>query len=287
MDTKHKLARGSSKVGFTAAYVAIMTFLLFPIVWVLMMSFKGYDDVIAYPPKFVFEPTLANYQSVLFGDTGSMSSGAGEFVGYLGNSLIVSLGAVALSLLVGVPAAYALVRNRIGKEDTIAFTFLSFRFAPELMVIIPLYGIFQSMGLYDSYLGLILSHQLITIPLIIWIVRTFLQDVPVEIEEAAQIDGCGPLRTLWRIVLPVIRPGVASAAILAFIFSWNNLLMGLVLAGGRTQPVTVGILQAIGFDQVRWGWMAAAAIVSALPGMLVALYMQKHLVKGLTMGVGK
>lgn len=279
--------RRASKVGFTTAYVAIMTFLLFPIVWVFMMALKGYDDVIAYPPKFAFTPTFENFRSVLFGDSGSMASGAGEFMGYLGNSLIISLGSVALSLLVGVPAAYALIRNRIGGEDTISFTFLSFRFAPELMVVIPMYGLFQTVGLYDSYLGLILSHQLITIPLIVWIVRTFLQDVPVEIEEAAQIDGCGPVRTLFRIVLPVIRPGVASAAILAFIFSWNNLLMGLVLSGGSTQPVTVGILQAIGFDQVRWGWMAAAAIVSALPGMLVALYMQKHLVKGLTMGVGK
>ncbi len=189
--------------------------------------------------------------------------------------------------LVGVPAAYALIRGRTKGEDSLAFTFMSFRFAPELMVIIPLYGIFQQARLYDTFLGMILAHQLITIPMVIWIVRTFLSDVPVEIEEAAQLDGCGPLRTLWTVVIPVVRPGVASAAILAFIFSWNNLLMGLVLSGRNTQPVTVGILQAIGFDQVRWGWMAAAAIVAALPGMLTALYMQRHLVKGLTMGVGK
>jgi len=281
------MSRTIPKIGFLAAYVAVITFIMFPLVWIVMMSFKGYDDVIAFPPTFLFAPTLENYSSVLLGDTGSMSSGAGEFVRYLGNSMLISGGAVALSLLVGVPAAYALIRNRTKNEDSISFTFLSFRFAPELMVIIPLYGIYQRVRLYDSYLGLILAHQLITVPLVIWIVRTFLADVPVEIEEAAQLDGCGPLRTLMRVVVPVIRPGVASAAILAFIFSWNNLLMGLVLSGQGTQPVTVGILQAIGFDQVRWGWMAAAAVISALPGMVAALYMQRHLVQGLTMGVGK
>ncbi len=279
--------RTTSKLGFAIAYVAAITFITFPLIWILMMSFKGFDDVIAYPPKFLFTPTLENYQSVLLGDSGPMSTGAGEFVKYLINSLIISGGAVLLSLLVGVPAAYALIRGRLKSEDSLSFTFLSFRFAPELMVIIPLYGIYQSIRLYDSYLGLILANQLITIPLVIWIVRTFLADVPIEIEEAAQLDGCRPLTVLWRVVLPIVRPGVASAAILAFIFSWNNLLMGLVLSGKNTQPVTVGILQAIGFDQVRWGWMAAAAVVSALPGIVAALYMQRHLVAGLTMGFGK
>lgn len=281
------MSNSAPKLGFLVAYVAVITFITFPLVWVILMSFKGYDDVIAYPPTFLFDPTWENYRSVILGDSGALSSGAGEFMRYLLNSLIVSTGAVALSLLVGVPAAYALIRGRTKGEDSIAFTFLSFRFAPELMVIIPLYSIFQRVHLYDTYLGLILAHQLITIPLVVWIVRTFLSDVPVEIEEAAQLDGCGPMQTLIQVVLPVIRPGVASAAILAFIFSWNNLLMGLVLSGRNTQPVTVGILQAIGFDQVRWGWMAAAAVISALPGMVAALYMQRHLVAGLTMGVGK
>lgn len=281
------MKRSVSKLGFLVLYLVVLTFLLFPLVWVLMMSLKDYADVIAYPPKLIFTPTLENYRSVLFGSDSSMAGGAGEFMGYILNSAIISGGAVALSLAVGVPAAYALIRGRVRGEDSLAFTFMSFRFAPELMVIIPLYAIFQRIGLYDTYLGLILASQLITIPMIIWIVRTFLSDVPVEIEEAAELDGCGPLRVLWSVVLPIVRPGVAAAAILAFIFSWNNLLFGLVLSGKSTQPVTVGILQAIGFDQVEWGWMAAAALVAALPGMLTALYMQKHLVKGLTMGTGK
>lgn len=275
------------RLGFAVAFTALVVFLLFPLVWILLMSFKGYGDVIAYPPKFLFTPTLANYSEVLFGAEGGLDSTAGEFSRYLLNSVVVSGGAVLLSLLVGIPAAFALSRNRIPRGDDVAFTFLSLRFAPELAVIIPLYAIFQQVRLYDSYVGLILAHQLITIPLVIWIIRTFLADVPIEIEEAAMIDGCGPWRVLGTVVLPIIRPGVASAGILAFVFSWNNLLMGLVLSGQNTRPVTVGILQAIGFDQVRWGWMAAAAMIAAVPGMIVAVYLQRHLVRGLTMGVGK
>jgi multiple sugar transport system permease protein len=258
------------KAGFVIAFAGLMVFILFPIFWILLMSFKDYADVIAYPPRFFFTP-----------------GGSADFRQYLLNSVMVSGGAVLLSLLVGVPAAFALSRNRIKGGDHLAFTFLSFRFAPELAVIIPLYALFQRVNLYDSYIGLILAHQLITIPLVIWIVRTFLADVPVEIEEAAQLDGCGPWRMLWLIVAPVIRPGIASAAILAFIFSWNNLLMGLVLSGPNTRPVTVGIMEAIGFDQVRWGWMAAAAMIAAVPGMIIAVYLQRHIISGLTAAIVK
>lgn len=275
------------KVGFFIAFAGLMIFILFPIFWILLMSLKDYADVIAYPPKFLFTPTLDNYRDVLVGGGSEGTSGPAEFRQYLFNSVMVSGGAVLLSLLVGVPAAFALSRDRIKGGDHLAFTFLSFRFAPELAIIIPLYAFFQQVKLYDSYIGMILAHQLITIPLVIWIVRTFLADVPLEIEEAAELDGCGSWRVLWLIVAPVIKPGIASAAILAFIFSWNNLLMGLVLSGPNTRPVTVGIMEAIGFDQVRWGWMAAAAMIAAVPGMIIAVYLQRHIVSGLTAGIVK
>jgi len=275
------------KVAFFTAFTALMIFILSPIVWILLMSFKDYADVIAYPPKFLFTPTLDNYRDVLVGAGSDTAGEAAQFRQYLLNSVIVSGGAVLLSLIVGVPAAFALSRQRIRGSDHLAFTFLSFRFAPELAIIIPLYAFFQQVKLYDSYIGLILAHQLITIPLVVWIVRTFLADVPLEIEEAAQLDGCGSWRVLWLIVAPVIKPGIASAAILAFIFSWNNLLMGLVLSGVSTRPVTVGIMEAIGFDQIRWGWMAAAAMIAAVPGMIIAVYLQRYIVSGLKAGIVK
>lgn len=271
-------------LGRGLSHLLLIAFLVAPIIWIVMMSLKSFSDVIAYPPKFVFSPTLENYASVLFSED---TAGASDFMRYLLNSFVVSTLAVVVSLLVGIPCAYALSRSRVRAQESIAFAFMSIRFVPELAIIIPLYALYQRVHLYDTFVGLILANQIITLPLVIWTVRTFISDVPVEVEEAAQLDGCTPWRILARVVTPIIRPGIASAAIVSFIFSWNNLIIGLVLSGDRTQPVTVGILQAIGFDQVRWGWMAAAAIVAAVPGMIIALYLQKHLVRGLTMGIGK
>jgi multiple sugar transport system permease protein len=270
-------------------YIVFILFILFPIIWIFLMSIKEFRDIIAYPPVFVFKPTLANYASILFGkDSGAgLTTGISDYLRFLRNSVIISSGAVLLSALVGIPAAYALSRSNIRGRDTIAFTFLSFRFAPELTVILPLYAIFKRVGLYDTYPGLILANQLITLPLVIWIMMSFFKEVPIEIEEAARMDGASVWNTLIHIAIPIVRPGIASALIIAFIFSWNNLLFGMVLGGSNTQPVTVGILQTMNFDQIKWGWMAAAAMISALPGMCIAIYFQRYLVRGLTMGALK
>lgn len=258
-------------------------FFVLPIVWIVMMSFKNFRDIIAYPPKFLFTPTLANYAEALV----SADGGAPDFLRFLMNSAVISLGAVALSAALGVPAAYALARGRIKGRKHIAFTFLSFRFAPEMMVILPMFLIYTQTGLYDTYLGMILSHQLICLPLVIWIMMSFFQDIPAQIEEAARIDGASVFFTLRAVILPISGPGIASALIIAFIFSWNNLIFGLVLAGGNTRPVTMGILQAMTFDQIKWGLMAASAMISALPGMIAAVYLQRHITRGLTLGAVK
>ena len=154
-------------------------------------------------------------------------------------------------------------------------------------MILPLYVIYTRIGLYDTYLGMILVHQLITLPLMILILASFFRDLPIEIEEAARVDGAGIWTTLLRIVVPIARPGIASAMMIAFIFSWNNMIFGLVLAGGNSRPITMGILQAMTFDQIKWGIMASSAMVSALPGMIAAVLFQKQITRGLTMGAVK
>lgn len=271
------------------AYLAFTLFILFPLIWIFMMSIKEFRDIIAYPPVFVFKPTLSNYLAIIFGDESGtgLTTGISDYMLFLRNSVIISVGAITLSTLVGVPAAYALSRSHFRGRDSVAFTFLSFRFAPELAVILPLYAIFKRVGLYDTYPGLILANQLITLPLVIWILMSFFKEVPIEIEEAARVDGASIWQTLLQVSLPIIRPGIASALIIAFIYSWNNLIFGMVLGGSQTQPVTVGILQTMNFDQIKWGWMAAAAMISAVPGMIIALYFQRHLVRGLTLGAVK
>ena len=288
MRTDDGLRRAAHALLLTAGYAATAFFVLFPILWILMMSFKEFGDIIAYPPRFLFTPTLANYTEVLLGSEAERAAGvAPDFLHNLLNSIIISGGAVLVSTLIGVPAAFSLARGSLFAAVHIRFTFLSFRFAPELSIILPLFVIYKQIGLYDSYVGMILVHQLITLPLVILIASSFFREIPVEIEEAAVLDGAGIVTTLVKVLVPIVMPGIASAMIVAFIFSWNNLVFGLVLAGGDTRPVTMGILQAMTFDQIRWGLMAAAAILAAVPGMIAAVWFQRQIIRGLTLGAVK
>ena len=222
--------------GFLVLY---FLFALFPIVWMLLVSLKSTDEL--FTTQFIFTPTLDNYVAILFGDTRAAAGVVArqEFPRYFLNSLIASTGSVILSLLVGVPAAYALARyNFRGKED-LAFTYLSFRFAPELVVIIPLSVIYRQLGLYDTYFGIIWVYQLITLPLLIWVLRSYFEDISPDIEQAAMIDGYPWWRIFWNILLPLVRPGLAAAALLAFVFAWNSFIFPLVLGGSNVQTVTV------------------------------------------------
>jgi len=183
-----------------------------------------------------------------------------------------------------VPAAYALARFRFRFKEDIAFTFLSFRFAPEIAIIIPIYVLYQKLQLYNSYIGLILVYQLITLPLIIWIMRGYFEDISVEIEQAARLDGYTWWGVFTKIALPLVKPGLAATAILAFIFAWNNFIFGLILGAKETFPTTVGTLGFISYESVLWGQMAAATVITILPPLLLAIFIQKYLVRGLTMG---
>lgn len=255
----------------------VIGFVLFPIFWIITMSFKQFVDIISYPPKFIFVPTLENYKQVF----------SSEFPRFLFNSIIITGGAIIVGAFAGVLAAYSLVQANWQRKEDLAFTFLSFRFAPEFAILFPLFAIYQTLHLYDSYIGMIIVHQLIVLPLIIWICRGFFNDVPISINEAAIIDGATHFQRLRYVFIPIATPGLVAAGIIAFISSWNNLLFGLVLSGKSTQPVTMGILQSMTFNQIKWGEMAAAASVAAIPGVIFAVYLQKYLVRGITIGAIK
>jgi len=277
---------GSKKNTWVIIALTCYTFFaLFPILWIVMMSFKGHVDIVSPTPTIFFEPTLDNYRAILTSvQNKPYETSSTDFLLYFKNSCIVTTGAVLLSLLVGVPAAYALARFRFrGKED-IAFTFLSFRFAPEIAVIIPIYIIYQEFHLYNTYVGLILVYQLITLPLIVWIVRGYFEDISLEIEQAAQLDGYSWWGVFTKVAVPLVKPGLASTGILAFIFAWNSFVFGLILGAKETFPTTVGTLGFISYESVLWGQMAAATVITILPPLVLSIFIQKYLVRGLTMG---
>ncbi len=210
-----------------------------------------------------------------------------QYFNYFWNSLIISVGSVLLSLIVGVPAAYAISRFQFKGKDTIAFNILSVTFAPPLLVIIPLSILFHSLGLYDTYYGIILVYQLITMPLIVWIVRSYFDEIPRELESALRLDGYSWLQAFWRISLPLAGPGIAAACLLSFIYAWNNFVFALILGSSTIEPVTVSALQFVTESGIRYGDIAAAMVISILPTLILAISVQRYLVRGLSFGAIK
>ncbi len=242
------------------------------------MSIKSPADITSPTPKFIFSPTWDNYTILLSGS---------DFLRPLLNSTIVSVGAVCLTFIIGLPAAYALARMKFRGKEHFAFVFLSLWFAPELFIILPLFLFFKSIGLYDSHLGLIFAYQLITFPLVVWMMRSFIEDVPVEIDEAVQLDGGGWFRVFRMVGIRLVLPGLGAAAILAFIYAWNNFVFSLILSGRDTQVLTTTLLQFMSYQRVQWGPMAAGLILTILPEFVLAIFALKHMIRGLTAGAIK
>src|SRR3954469_3120593 len=270
------------------ALLLVVLFFLFPIFWVLLMSLQTNEQILRIPPSLAFTPTLANYAALI---SGKLQTAAGTleiaFMSNLENTIILSVASVALSLLLGVPAAYAFARFRFRLGEDIAFTLLSFRFAPALLVLLPLSLYFNQLVLTNSYIGLIWVYQLICLPLILWIVRGYFEDISPDIEHAYRIAGNSWWKTFAKIAIPLARPGIAAAALLAFIFAWNNFIFALILASADKQPVTVGALAFVTASGIQYGQIAASIVLSVLPTLALALYAQRYLVEGLSLGAVK
>ncbi|MER9193108.1 carbohydrate ABC transporter permease [Mesorhizobium australicum] len=271
-----------------AALTLVVIFFMFPILWIFMMSFQTNETILRIPPQLIFDPTLANYTALI---TGKLMTAAGTldiaFMRNLWNSVFLSVTSVAVSLLLGVPAAYAFARHKFRGSEDIAFTLLSFKFAPALLVLLPLTLYFQKLGLANTYIGLIWVYQLICLPLILWIVRGYFEDIPADIEYAYRIGGHSWFATFRKIALPLAGPGIAAAGLLAFIFAWNNFVFALVLASADKQPVTVGALAFITSSGIQYGQISAAIVLSITPTLALALYAQRYLVEGLSLGAVK
>jgi multiple sugar transport system permease protein len=258
-------------------------FSLFPILWMILLSLKSpAEQTTTY---FAFSPTLENYGTVLSQKGTDLTSVNYPYA--LLNSVLMSGGAVIVSLIIGIPAAYAAGRWKYRGSEDLMFQMLSFRFAPELMVIVPLFVIYNQIGLFDTYYGMIWVLQLVTMPLVVWILRSYFQDMPAELEQAALLDGYTRRRAFISVALPLVRPGIAAAALLAFIFAWNNYVFPLILTDSNTS-VTVAVTRFLGGGgQAFYNLTAAAALIGALPPLLLALTIQRHLVRGLSFGAVK
>jgi multiple sugar transport system permease protein len=200
---------------------------------------------------------------------------------FLRNSTFVAVGSTVLGLVFGLPAAYTIAKY---KQQKLAVAILVGRIIPAISLLVPWFIMFSNFGLVGTYTALILSHLLITLPMTIWLMIGFFEDIPRELDDAALIDGCGRFESFVKISLPLVKPGIAASAILSFIFSWNNFLFSLVLAGQDTRPLPVAVFSFISYTLIDWGGLMAAATVVTLPVLIMILFVQRHMVRGLTLG---
>ena len=244
--------------------------------WMISLSLKFEIDNAAYPPVFVpSPPTFDNYLQVLTSN---------RFTTYFVNTLIVTGTATLFALLVGVPAGYGIARMNAHKS---AIVILIARITPGLSYLIPLFLLFQWLGLLGTLAPQIIIHLVVTVPIVIWIMIGYFETTPMELEEAALIDGATRWQVFRHVALPIARPGIAVAFILAVIFSWNNFVFGIVLAGRETRTLPVAVYNMISFDQLSWGPLAAAALIVTLPVLLLTVFAQRQIVAGLTAGAVK
>lgn len=251
----------------------------FPVIWALLTSFKTERDVLAYPPVWHFTPTLANYREVLFG--------ASSILPNLASSLIVATSATVLTMLFAIPAAYALARLRYPFKRASGFYVLATQMLPPVGLIIPYYLALQRIGGLDSYSGMVVIYLTFSLPFAIWLMVSYFEDVPYEMEEAALLDRAGRLRALWYVILPQVSGGIAVTTIFVFLNAWNEFLFAVVLGGNNVRTVTVAMFNFISVEQTQWARLAAGAMVAMAPVILIGLFAQRHIVKGLTVGAVK
>ncbi|MBD3306117.1 ABC transporter permease subunit [candidate division KSB3 bacterium] len=267
-------ARFSMKI----ALIVLTLFFVFPLVWMFLTSIKTRADFLATPPKWIFSPTLENYRTVTTTE---------DFVRAYLNSVIISVGSVLVGIIMGTPVAYGLSRFRFKGRSHLSFWILSTRFAPPVVVLIPFFIAYSRLGLTDTRIGMILIYLILNLPLIIWVMYGFINEIPIELEEAAVVDGASPLTIFLKIVSPLVAPGLVATSILALIFTWNEMLFALILTSYNARTIPVAIFNFISFMEIEWGNLCAAGMLAIVPVMVFTLIIQKRIVSGLTFGAIK
>ena len=275
------------------AWVVVLLF-MFPLAWWVLASFKPYTAIFNTTPIYAdFTPTTTNYDVTLLGQSrvstdegvgGTHGGGSSYYsIPSIRDSLVVAIGSTLLAIVLASLAAYALSRFRFRGHQGVMMWVLSQRMLPPIAVAIPLFFMFRDLGLRDTHLGLILAHTLINLPLAVLLMKSFFDDVPHELDEAAMIDGAGRFQVFGRVVLPLVKGGLAATAVLCFIFSWTEFLISLQLTTSiRTLPVKISTF--VTSTGTEWGFITALGSAALVPSFLFILLVQRHLVRGLTLG---
>lgn len=284
----------------TLLCIAIVAVFFFPIFWWILSSFKPFGAIFALPPVFFFQPTGAWYSVVLGGIsyndimlslTGALSStGGGSYysVPYLIDSVIIAMVSTLLVVLLATPASYALSRFAIRRRHDLVFWILSTRMMPPVVVALPFFLMYRTLGLIDTYTGVILIHTVANLPLAILLLKSFFDEVPFDLDEAAMVDGATRWQAFYRVIIHYVLPGLSATAIISFIFSWNEFLLTLTVTrtAVRTMPVAASTFDT-STGGTEWGFLAALGTVAIVPVFIFVLLVQRHLVRGLTMGAVK
>lgn len=263
---------------FWALLAAIAIIALFPYLWIVLTSFKARTDILTTPPVWINNPTWFNYWNMLF-ERG--------FDAYLWNSVVIGLSSTLLALFTGTLAAYAFSHYKIPAGNHLFFYILATRLGPPVAYALPMYFLFSNLGLLQSHLGVIVAHAAFNLVLVVWMMKTFFDEIPKEIEEAARLDGCTEWMMFSRISLPISLPGLVTAAIFIFIFSWNELLFAMILSAGKSSTLPAMIPSLAMHTGTMWGEVAAAAVVQTIPVIVFTFIAQRHLIRGLTFGAVK
>ena len=266
----------TQKIFLYALLALVLLFFVGPIIWFVMLAIRPLSTAFTTPPTLFFEPTFGAVKTTLIDP--------GENAHQVTNSLIVAVSAVLLNLPFSVPAAYSLSRFRIRKKKYIMLWYLGLLMAPPVAFLIPYFMLMTNIGLAGSYLSMVLVLQTLTIPFSVWLMKSFIDEVPVEIEEAARVDGASYFTILTRIIIPLVSPGLIVTSMFAFVFAWNNAAFPLVLSSQDTATLPIGTLTYFGQTGISWGKIASAATVAMLPPMIIFLVFDKYVVRGLTLG---
>ncbi len=250
-----------------------------PLAWTLLTSFKSDRDVLAYPPVIFFEPTLANYKEVLFGPT--------NVLGNLVTSVIIAVVTTLLTMIIAVPASYAFARLKVHGKKPLGFYVLATQFVPPIGLIIPYFLILNQARGLDTYWGMVLIYLTFSLPFAIWLMISYFEDIPREMEEAALLDRATRLQAFLRVVLPQARGAIAVTVTFVFLNAWNEFLFAVVIAGAKVKPVTVAMFNYISVEQTRWGQLTAAALIAMIPVIVLGIIAQKDIAKGLSLGAVK